>query len=950
MTSSQIIVIMWFQFALTTTLLLLLVRFALARLQQPADRIRLIHCTLATAIALPFLMWLTPFSGWRLKLISPLVEYRLGDQRTDFKNIAITAEQNGDWEQSSRQTGNSQLDRFHHASTFEPQFPSAEPKLSSIPRDQSNVESQRVPHAAGGFAALITTTTAILIIVTHGLALLALIVEWAIGSLALRRLCFNFAAAEANVAQAWNQVTQGRARNVRLLISSSIDTPLMFGIFRPVVLVPQNLAAEGGATLKFCLAHEWSHIERSDLVAWYWVWACQCLLWFDPSYWALRKELRLCHDMLADQRATCGAESAVEYSALLVDLARKRITGSVATALMFLDQPKQLTQRVKMLLQQSMPVCPRCHWTFSLFTAVLAVFVAALFSAVRLEVVRAEGLNDDSPTSNEDENSATKGTQSKSDSKEKRPVAQTTQNRPAADTKTPALNSETYTCQVVDKQTGKGVSGARIAVRICASFEQRDRATAVAKYVTDGDGKYVIKFPTEQITNQQDFVEVDVEHDAYAGVQMQDRTFSTTRKNEKVGQRPGFERIELDRGEAVTGTVVSPDGKPLAGVEVSGFSMADRKIADSRTFVETVTDANGRFRINLHQEGDGGIWIVPKDFGIVEKYLARQRGDLGQVRVSAGIRVRGRVLDAKQMPATGIPVNISLSPMARHFGSLPIAGAVMRGAITDAQGQFTLDPLPAGEYRISPNEYRCIAPANDTTRYPLPGVFVARKLVLKEGSLPAPVEIQAIPHIVFHVQNVDGAGKNIRGGNVSLMGELDGESWGNEGRPDQNGSITMWVPRGLRKTFIALALDENVAQQYRHGKGQPLERGNPIPMGTMNNDVPNFEIVNYRAPIILISAVDEQRQPIKSFIVTFSYRLSFTFPPEQTPRMTNKIQFALGGINHQSDGHCRMRQMPPDEEVTFEVKANGYQTKSEKIKLAEGETKELVVMLKKARD
>ena len=49
----------------------------------------------------------------------------------------------------------------------------------------------------------------------------------------------------------------------------------------------------------------------------------------------------------------------------------------------------------------------------------------------------------------------------------------------------------------------------------------------------------------------------------------------------------------------------------------------------------------------------------------------------------------------------------------------------------------------------------------------------------------------------------------------------------------------------------------------------------------------------------------------------------------------------------QSDGRRRTSGLLPDEEFTLTVEAEGYEPKSEKLKLPEGVTKELEMKLKK---
>ena len=105
-----------------------------------------------------------------------------------------------------------------------------------------------------------------------------------------------------------------------------VDTPLTFGWLRPVVVIPQQIAAAGGEALRYCLAHEWWHIQRADILSWQATWACQFVLWHQPLFWVLRRELRICQDILADSHATAGGDAALEYSELLVSFARNRQT------------------------------------------------------------------------------------------------------------------------------------------------------------------------------------------------------------------------------------------------------------------------------------------------------------------------------------------------------------------------------------------------------------------------------------------------------------------------------------------------------------------------------------------------------------------------------------------------------------------------------------------------
>lgn len=93
---------------------------------------------------------------------------------------------------------------------------------------------------------------------------------------------------------------------------------------------------------------------------------------------------------------------------------------------------------------------------------------------------------------------------------------------------------------------------------------------------------------------------------------------------------------------------------------------------------------------------------------------------------------------------------------------------------------------------------------------------------------------------------------------------------------------------------------------------------------------------------MLVSAVDEHGQPVGKLQVKAHYT---------KPRPAQYISFANGsdiGFEWQKGSVYRSSQVLPDEEVTLTVAADGYEPASEKVKLAEGTTRELRMTLKKA--
>src|SRR5262249_22318456 len=122
------------------------------------------------------------------------------------------------------------------------------------------------------------------------------------------------------------QIAGPAGANVRLLASDHIELPLTFRGWRPIILLPGDLCRSGDTqALRYCLAHEWSHVERRDIRVWNLATLVQLFFFYQPLFWWLRRQLRLCQDYLADARAAEQAPLAEDYASYLVGLARLRL-------------------------------------------------------------------------------------------------------------------------------------------------------------------------------------------------------------------------------------------------------------------------------------------------------------------------------------------------------------------------------------------------------------------------------------------------------------------------------------------------------------------------------------------------------------------------------------------------------------------------------------------------
>ena len=97
-------------------------------------------------------------------------------------------------------------------------------------------------------------------------------------------------------------------RRVRLCRSAAVDTPLLAGVFRPVIVLPDT--ALSPEDLRHIFSHELTHCRRNDL-AYKWLAVLACALhWFNPAvYLMLRSINRLC-ELSCDQCVIAGYDAA----------------------------------------------------------------------------------------------------------------------------------------------------------------------------------------------------------------------------------------------------------------------------------------------------------------------------------------------------------------------------------------------------------------------------------------------------------------------------------------------------------------------------------------------------------------------------------------------------------------------------------------------------------------
>ena len=114
------------------------------------------------------------------------------------------------------------------------------------------------------------------------------------------------------------------SRDPHICVSNSRRAPLTFGVFRPTVLLPEDLPV-GDAQFQLVLAHELAHIRRKDCLRKLLLTVCLCLYWWNPLVWMMvwlaNRDMELACDE-AGLRAL-GPDCKKAYALTLLDMAQR---------------------------------------------------------------------------------------------------------------------------------------------------------------------------------------------------------------------------------------------------------------------------------------------------------------------------------------------------------------------------------------------------------------------------------------------------------------------------------------------------------------------------------------------------------------------------------------------------------------------------------------------------
>ncbi len=115
----------------------------------------------------------------------------------------------------------------------------------------------------------------------------------------------------------------GHTKRHILLESERVSMPMMWGLLRPVVLLPTGGKAWPEERRQIVLLHELAHLKRRDCLAQTLVQLACVFYWFNPLVWFAARRLRVERERACDDQVLNSGLKASDYAGHLLEIARE---------------------------------------------------------------------------------------------------------------------------------------------------------------------------------------------------------------------------------------------------------------------------------------------------------------------------------------------------------------------------------------------------------------------------------------------------------------------------------------------------------------------------------------------------------------------------------------------------------------------------------------------------
>ncbi len=143
--------------------------------------------------------------------------------------------------------------------------------------------------------------------------------------------------------------------HVQLVESPAVGSPLLLGLFRPVIVLPVGLTDP--ARLRDILSHELTHARRYDLLVKWFAALAASIHWFNPLLILVRREIGRACELACDEAVVkaLDAPARKHYGETLLLLAAEAPMGALPLAVTLCEEKKTLQERLMSIVKVQKP-------------------------------------------------------------------------------------------------------------------------------------------------------------------------------------------------------------------------------------------------------------------------------------------------------------------------------------------------------------------------------------------------------------------------------------------------------------------------------------------------------------------------------------------------------------------------------------------------------------------
>jgi len=169
-------------------------------------------------------------------------------------------------------------------------------------------------------------------------------------------------------------------RPVALVLSQEASEPGVWGVFRPVIVLPTSMARHlGSGELEAVLLHELAHVQRWDNLVGHLHMVLRSVLWFHPLVWWLDRRLLAERERACDERVVQVSGDSATYLRGLAKVMRWVVDGGVGGRLAGVSSAygSDLRRRISLIRRPKSPGVSVMH-RVTLAAACLLLGVSSL--------------------------------------------------------------------------------------------------------------------------------------------------------------------------------------------------------------------------------------------------------------------------------------------------------------------------------------------------------------------------------------------------------------------------------------------------------------------------------------------------------------------------------------------------------------------------------------------